>query len=285
VIPEEEIAAAMELVSAAPRDDIHLPAGSDAAAGVEVDRGHLELLNDFLRDVQAGGPVAFPLVVNDAAVDRHTDIGPLLIAAVPQNLDVNQRVELRRYSGRDRHSRLQGRQDEKAPAVDGQFLNRVARDGARDRMGFKIERRGLALHRNHVVGLTKRHLHIDGYGIAGRHHRLTHESPEPGGLGAHFILAGQECRGAVQALIVGGQAAYRARPFFREGNSRIGDDSAGLIDNRSANDACRSLRQGHGHRQEEKTKDQRRCLFHTLPLSPLADGPGRTPASARQTCR
>jgi hypothetical protein len=76
-------------------------------------------------------------------------LGTAMMDALRQakaSLDVNQRVELRRHSGGDRHTGLQSREIETAAAIDGQFLNRVVRNGARDRVGFVIDRRRLALH-------------------------------------------------------------------------------------------------------------------------------------------
>src|SRR5580658_9371817 len=68
VIAVEEVAAAMKIVGTAARDNVDLPAGSNAAGRVEVHRRHLELLNHFLRNVQTGGPIAFPFVIDDSTV-------------------------------------------------------------------------------------------------------------------------------------------------------------------------------------------------------------------------
>src|SRR4051794_38635642 len=83
VIAEEEETAAVQLVAAAPRDDIDCAGGCDAGGEIEVDAGDLKFLNDLLREVLLGA--AIHRIVDAGAI--YSDAGAVGVGA--ENGDVH----------------------------------------------------------------------------------------------------------------------------------------------------------------------------------------------------
>src|SRR5579883_341089 len=74
VIAEEKISASVKIVAAAARYDVDLTACPDSRRDIEIDRRDLELLNDLLRKIHVRCPGAFPLIIDDTAIDCESRI-------------------------------------------------------------------------------------------------------------------------------------------------------------------------------------------------------------------